>query len=106
MGVNKYCDIGGLLFEDCQSYADKSEKEIMQETQKNLCILYKELFEMKREEGKRHGDDGEILEYTKSMFSVGLPAPKINLPREKPIPKEKPLTKWEKFRLERGMPAR
>lgn len=40
------------------------------------------------------------------MFSVNLPAPKIVTPREKPIPKEKPLTKWEKFRLERGLPAR
>ena len=25
------------------------------------------------------------------------------LPREKPIPKPKPLTKWEKFRLEKGI---
>ena len=28
------------------------------------------------------------------------------MPREKPIPKEKPKTKWEKFREERGLPAR
>lgn len=40
------------------------------------------------------------------MFSVTLPAPRIVTPREKPVPKEKPMTKWEKFRLERGMPAR
>ena len=25
------------------------------------------------------------------------------LPREKPIPKEKEMTKWEKFRIEKGM---
>lgn len=46
------------------------------------------------------------MEYTKSFYTVSLPEPKIVVPREKPIPKEKPLTKWEKFRLERGMPAR
>lgn len=40
------------------------------------------------------------------MFSVSLPEPRIQTPREKPIPKEKPMTKWEKFRLERGMTAR
>lgn len=49
------------------------------------------------------GEDGEILEYTKSTYQVSLPEPKIILPREKPIPKEKPLTKWEKFRKERGL---
>lgn len=53
-----------------------------------------------------HGEDGEILEYTKSFYSVNLPEPKIVIPREKPVPKEKALSKWEKFRLERGMPAR
>jgi len=28
------------------------------------------------------------------------------LPREKPIPKEKELSKWEKFRIEKGMTTR
>jgi len=46
------------------------------------------------------------LEYTKSKFLVELPKPTTILPREKAIPKPKPLTKWEKFRLERGLPAR
>lgn len=35
-----------------------------------------------------------------------LPKPKVVLPREKPIPKEKPMTKWEKFRLEKGITAK
>lgn len=35
-----------------------------------------------------------------------LPKPTIVLPREKPIPKEKPLTKWEKFRIEKGLATR
>ena len=30
----------------------------------------------------------------------------ITLPREKPIPKERQLTKWEKFRLEKGIQAK
>lgn len=40
------------------------------------------------------------------MFSVSLPKPMIVFPREKPIPKEKPMTKWEKFRKERALPTR
>lgn len=28
------------------------------------------------------------------------------LPRQKPAPKEKPMTKWERFRLEKGMNAK
>jgi hypothetical protein len=36
---------------------------------------------------KDGGEDGEILEYTKSAFSVFLPKSKVILPREKPIPK-------------------
>jgi len=37
---------------------------------------------------------------------VDLPKSSVVLPREKPAPKEKALTKWEKFRAEKGMPAR
>jgi len=35
-----------------------------------------------------------------------LPAPRVVLPREKPIPKEKAMTKWEKFRIEKGIQAK
>lgn len=42
----------------------------------------------------------------KSKYSVDLPKSQIILPRTKPIPKEKPLTKWEKFRIEKGMTTR
>ena len=31
-----------------------------------------------------------------------LPPPTFNLPREKPVPKAKPLTKWEQYAKEKG----
>lgn len=34
---------------------------------------------------------------------VHLPKPTFELPREKPIPKERPLTKWEQFAKEKGI---
>lgn len=45
------------------------------------------------------------MEYTKSQWAVRLPEPTVSLPRQHPPPKPVPLTKWERFRLEKGMPA-
>jgi len=73
-------------------------------TQDNLCKFYDELFELKKKQKIQDGgEDGEILEYTKSKYSVKLPASKIVIPRQKPAPKQKPLTKWERFRQEKGL---
>ncbi|KAK0567187.1 Rhodanese- sulfurtransferase [Tilletia horrida] len=45
----------------------------------------------------RHPDHGPI---------VTLPPPLLTLPREKPLPKAKPLTKWEKFARAKGINKR
>ena len=71
-----------------------------------MCEIYKNLFELKKKQKIEEGEQGEILEYTRSKYSVLLPKPKILLPRHKPIPKPKPMTKWEKFRLEKGIPPK
>ena len=98
-------DIGGLIIEDCQSFEKIKDSEYLKRTQKNLCGLYHQLFEMKkRQRLDEGGEDGEILEYTKSAWSVRLPELKVVLPRQQPPPKQKPLTKWEKFRVEKGLP--
>lgn len=46
------------------------------------------------------------MEYTKALYTVDLPEPKVVVPRAKALPKEKPKTKWEKFREEKGLPPR
>jgi len=80
------------------------KEQLTARTKNNLCALYRVLFDLKKQQRlEEGGEHGEILEYTKSYWSVDLPKPKVVLPREKPIPKPKPLTKWEKFRLERGI---
>ena len=106
VGLNKNIDLGCLLVEDCQSYEGISDKDFSKRTAENLCTLYKQLFDLKKEQDAAHGADGEILEYTKSKYLVELPDTKVVLPREKPCPVEKPKTKWEKFREERGLPPR
>jgi hypothetical protein len=105
-GLNKHLDIGSLLVEDTQSYEGISMQEFSKRTASSLCQLYKALFEVKKRQRAEFGPDGEILEYTKSYYSVNMPDPRIVLPREKPAPKEQLKSKWEKFREERGMPAR
>jgi len=71
----------------------------MDRTQDNLCSLYEQMFELKkRQRLEVGGEDGEILEYAKSKWSVMLPKSTVVLPRAKAPPKKKELTKWERFR--------
>jgi hypothetical protein len=57
------------------------------------------MFELKkRQRIESGGEDGEILEYTKSKWAVMLPKSTVVLPRAKAPPKKKELTKWERFR--------
>lgn len=106
VGVNLSCDVGCLLVEDCNSFEGISDKEFSKRTAANLCTLYKQLFDIKKQQEAMHGPDGEILEYTKSKFLIDMPSSVQTMPREKPCPVEKPKTKWEKFREERGLPPR
>lgn len=104
--LNTHIDLGNLTFEDSQSYAGLTDKEFALRTAENLCSVYRALYELKKKQDAKHGEDGEILEYTKSAFSVTMPKSTTILPREKPCPKEAVKTKWEKFREERGMAPR
>jgi len=104
--LNKNIDIGALVMEDCESLIKNDPESIEERMRLNLCMVYTKLFDIKRQQRLAQGEDGEILEYTKAYYSVALPPHKIVLPREKPIPKPKPLTKWERFRLEKGITAK
>jgi hypothetical protein len=45
-------------------------------------MLYNQLYDLKKQEKlDEGGEDGEILEYTRSKYAVRLPAPKVLLPR-------------------------
>ncbi|KAG9555382.1 ribosomal biogenesis regulatory protein, partial [Aureobasidium melanogenum] len=38
-----------------------------------------------------------------TSVTLGLPAPTTQLPREKPVPEEKPMTKWQEFAKKKGI---
>jgi hypothetical protein len=68
--LNSHLDIGNLTYEDCQSYAEISMEEFAKRTANNLCAVYRALFDLKKKQDAKHGEDGEILEYTKSAYNV------------------------------------
>lgn len=104
--VNKHYDIGALLYEDSSSFSGKQDEELLIASKASFCALFKQLFELKKQQRAKQGDDGEILEYTKAQYALDMPEPRVIVPRAKPAPKEKPKTKWEKFRDEKGLAPR
>ena len=55
---------------------------------------------------KQHGKENEDLDYDKARDELTLPEAIITLPRSLPIPVAKPLTKWEKYKQEKGITQR
>ena len=92
------------MVEDCHSFSALKSSKVVKKTTENVSLILSRLFDLKRTQQKDEGE--QILEYTRPTYMVELPEPQITLPREKPAPKPKPPTKWERYRLEKGLPAR
>jgi regulator of ribosome biosynthesis len=55
---------------------------------------------------KQQGEEKEDLDYDKAPDELTLPENIITLPRSLPIPIQKPPTKWEKYKMEKGITQR
>ena len=55
---------------------------------------------------KQQGKEKEDLDYDKAPDELTLPEAILSLPRSLPIPVAKPLTKWEKYKQEKGIVQR
>ena len=55
---------------------------------------------------KQKGKEKEDLDYDKAPDELTLPEEILTLPRSLPIPVAKPLTKWEKYKEEKGITQR
>lgn len=99
--INKHCDIGNLMFADSNSFLLMKEEEIDQSTLENVNLFMQQLHKLKEQQKET---EGLVLEGSVNM--IQLPEGAITLPRAMPIPKPKPQTKWEKFRIEKGLNAR
>ena len=101
-------DHGHLLICDTSKLTSDSNPEITEtimqtEAKKNLIQFYSELFTMLR---KQQGEDDQDRDYDKEPDELVLPKPILALPRALPIPKQKPLTRWEKYMKEKGIQKR
>jgi regulator of ribosome biosynthesis len=99
---NVSCDLGHLLVYDNQPFNKDfiNEEDMIKRGKSNLKLFYGDLFKLAN---SQKGQNEETRDFDKSEDNVQLPKPTTLLPRSKPIPKPKALTKWEKFRLEKGM---
>jgi len=79
---------------DAEAYQGSNREEVCLETARGMAqTLVTQLFQL----------PGEPI---KGGRMVQLPAAKTLLPREKPLPKPKPPTKWEKFAAQKGIQKR
>lgn len=102
---NVAIDHGHFLVQDTSllttdTIPEVTESVITAHAKNNLILFFKDLFAMQKQQ---QGQDDEDRDYDKAPDEITLPKPLLTLPRALPIPKEKPLTKWEKYRKEKGI---
>ena len=83
-------DLGHLAAYDISSITPESIETL---TQANALKLLSKIRGLEKEE-------------TAEAVFIKVPPPILELPREKPPPEEQPLSKWEKFRLKKGLGRR
>uniref|UniRef100_K3X5D0 Ribosome biogenesis regulatory protein n=1 Tax=Globisporangium ultimum (strain ATCC 200006 / CBS 805.95 / DAOM BR144) TaxID=431595 RepID=K3X5D0_GLOUD len=86
-------DLGNLAAFDTHPFTYKNEKELALHARENVQLLINQIFDLPRE----MSDMGPLAK---------LPEPTLTIPREKPLPKPKVETKWEKFAKEKGIDKR
>ena len=102
---NIFCDLGNLLLTDTNPINDEHiyEDDIQAKALGNAKVFFIELYTLLK---NQKGNDDEHRDFDKEADNVKLPKGQLILPRARRIPKEKTETRWEKFRLERGLPPR
>ncbi|KRX03148.1 hypothetical protein PPERSA_10229 [Pseudocohnilembus persalinus] len=100
---NKSFDLGILSVFDTNPI-DKDN--IKAQVEKNVIQLYHKLFEIKQRqtlENDLKKDELQEHDFEKSIYEINLPEMETVLPRQKTLPKQKELTRWEKFAKEKGI---
>jgi regulator of ribosome biosynthesis len=98
---NVSLDLGNLVVNDLQPFDKTNEDNMINRAKGNVIHLFNDMFNLLK---TQKGDEEQMRDFDKPKDMVILPKPQTILPRSKPVPKPKPLTKWEKYRLEKGLP--
>lgn len=97
---------------DQRALNQQKEKYLKEISTQNAQLLIKHIFDLpmeKTEDGPQVGWHGTLflsfLEFTSNcnMVQAQLPAPTSKLPRMRPVPEQRPATRWEKFAREKGI---
>jgi len=98
-------DLKNLFVFDSNSFGKEeiTEEDITLTARLNINKMYSELYNMQK---SQIGKDEENRDFEAGPDNVNLPESTSVLPRSKRIPKAKALTKWEKFRIDKGMAPR
>ena len=80
-----------------------TETIMMNKAKQNYIDFTSSLFDILN---KQQGEEKEDLDYDKAPDELTLPENIITLPRSLPIPIQKPPTKWEKYKMEKGITQR
>ena len=107
---NIFYDTRRLVIVDSNNILNQknNEKELtetimMNKAKQNYISFASSLFDIL---SKQQGQEKEDLDYDKAPDELALPEAIITLPRSLPIPVAKPLTKWEKYKQEKGIVQR
>lgn len=107
---NIFYDTRRLVIVDSNNILNQknNEKELtetimMNKAKQNYISFASSLFDIL---SKQQGQGKEDLDYDKAPDELALPEAIITLPRALPIPVAKPLTKWEKYKQEKGIVQR
>jgi regulator of ribosome biosynthesis len=107
---NIFYDTRRLVIVDSNNILNQknNEKELtetimMNKEKQNYVSFASSLFDIL---SKQQGQEKEDLDYDKAPDELTLPEAIITLPRSLPIPVAKPLTKWEKYKQEKGIVQR
>lgn len=92
--VDPEYDLKRLFCFDPTEATETDEASLLKNARDNVQLLFKQLYELPSTPSTERG------------YCVKLPNANVNIPREKPLPKEKALTTWEKFRREKGIKKR
>ena len=93
--LNSNFHLGQLVYLDPSPFDEDNLKDLNELTKNNINTFYQQIFTFYKSQA-----ESEV------PYSLDLPAGDIALPRYQPLPKEKGLTKWEKFRKEKGIAPR
>ena len=104
---NIFYDTRRLVIIDSNNILNQknNEKELTEtiminKAKKNYISFASTLFDLLL---KQQGKEKEDLDYDKAPDELTLPEAILTLPRSLPIPVAKPLTKWEKYKQEKGI---